>query len=177
MAEFDEMYRQKIATFLRAFYSARFARDDNVPCEIEPGLYLGSIGVAFNKDALKQRNITHILTVAKSLDPAYPNEFICKKIEVLDNPDTNIEQYFDECISFIEDARKAGGGVLVHCFAGRSRSVTIIVAYLMKVRSMSLSDALDLVRSKRPQIAPNHGFLLQLQKFERSLQEKRDAKD
>ncbi|KAL4205477.1 hypothetical protein AMTRI_Chr01g114800 [Amborella trichopoda] len=48
---------------------------------LEIGLYLGSIGVAFNKDALKQRNITHILTVAKSLDPAYPNEFICKKIE------------------------------------------------------------------------------------------------
>ncbi|KAL4205487.1 hypothetical protein AMTRI_Chr01g137530 [Amborella trichopoda] len=39
-----------------------------ITCPAKPGLYLGSIGVAYNKDALKHRNITHIFTVAKSLD-------------------------------------------------------------------------------------------------------------
>lgn len=53
--------------------------------------------------------------------------------------------------------------VKLHC------SVTIIVAYLMKKHHMSLSQALDIVRSKRPQAAPNYGFMLRLQKFEKSL--------
>lgn len=48
-------------------------------------------------------------------------------------------------------------------------SVTVIIAYLMKKYHMSLSRALSLVRSKRPQIAPNHGFMTQLENYERSL--------
>lgn len=42
---------------------------------ISQGLYLGSLGAANNRSALKSLNITHILTVASSLPPAYPNEF------------------------------------------------------------------------------------------------------
>ncbi|XP_031477874.1 dual specificity protein phosphatase 1-like isoform X1 [Nymphaea colorata] len=169
MADMDEIYKNKIVTFLRAFYAAKYAKVDNMPCQIEPGLFLGSVGVAYNKDALKNFNITHILVVAKSLGSPYPDDFHYKKIEVLDTRDTNLEQYFDECFSFIDEAKAAGGGVLVHCFAGRSRSVTIVLAYLMKNRNMSLSEALGHVKSKRPQIAPNEGFILQLQNFEKSL--------
>lgn len=36
---------------------------------------MGSLGAANNKSALKSLNITHILTVASSLPPAYPDEF------------------------------------------------------------------------------------------------------
>ncbi|XP_077248101.1 dual specificity protein phosphatase 1-like isoform X2 [Tasmannia lanceolata] len=170
MAQIDEIYNNRITSILRAVYATKYAKEDNVPCQIEEGLFLGSVGVACNKVALKSLNVTHILTVAKSLDPAYPNDFIYKKIEVFDTPDTNLKQHFDECFNFIEEGKQNGGGVLVHCFAGRSRSVTIIVAYLMKKHRMSLSQALDLVRSKRPQISPNQGFMLQLQDFEKSLQ-------
>lgn len=169
MDQIDESYRNKIATFLRAIYAAKYAKEDNMPCQIEEGLFLGSVGVACNKDVLKSFNVTHILIVAKSLEPAYPNDFVYKKIEVLDSPDTNLEQHFDECFNFIDEAKRQGGGVLVHCFAGRSRSVTIVVAYLMKKHHLSLSQALDLVRSKRPQVSPNQGFLFQLQNFEKSI--------
>ena len=37
---------------------------------------------------------------------------------------------------------------------------------------MSLQSAMALVRSKRPQIAPNEGFMAQLVNFEKSLQGK-----
>ncbi|GLT99787.1 hypothetical protein SLE2022_172030 [Rubroshorea leprosula] len=116
---------------------------DNVPCQIEEGLFLGSIAAANNKNALKSSNITHILTVAGSLRPAHTNDFVYKVIPVLDKEDTNITQ---------------------------SRSVTIVVAYLMKKRGMSPSQASEYVKSKRPQAAPNSGFLSQLQEFEKSLQ-------
>lgn len=44
------------------------------------GLFLGSIGAAHNKDELKKLNITHILTIACSLPPAYPNDFAYKVV-------------------------------------------------------------------------------------------------
>ncbi|KAF5179779.1 Dual specificity phosphatase [Thalictrum thalictroides] len=177
MADMEEMYRNKVATILKAFYASKRIKDDNVPSQIEEGLFLGSLAAACDKDTLKSLNITHILTVAQSLKPAYPNDFICKKIEVADRPESDIAQHFDECFHFIDEAKKMGGAVLVHCFAGKSRSVTIIVAYLMRKCRMTLSQALVHVKSKRPQVVPNAGFLLQLQNFEISLRMNEDAKN
>lgn len=170
MDQMDNAYRNQIAAILRVLNLTTCLREDRVPCEIEQGLFLGSIGAASNKDALKSRNITHILTVANALAPAHPNDFVYKVIGVADKEDTNLSQYFDECINFIDEAKRQGGGVLVHCFVGRSRSVTIVVAYLMKKHGMSLSQAMGHVKSRRPQAAPNSGFLLQLQELEKSLQ-------
>ncbi|PIA24986.1 hypothetical protein AQUCO_13500007v1 [Aquilegia coerulea] len=177
MADMEEMYRNKVAAILQALYASKSIKEDNVPCQIEEGLFLGSLAAALNKDALKSLNITHILTVAQSLKPACPNEIVCKKIEVADRPESDIAQHFDECFDFIEEAKKMGGAVLVHCFAGKSRSVSIIVAYLMKKHRMTLSQALEHVKSKRPQAAPNAGFLLQLQNFEISLGVNEDEKE
>ena len=41
---------------------------------------MGSLGAATNKDALNSKNITHILTVADSLPPSYPNDFVYEVI-------------------------------------------------------------------------------------------------
>ncbi|CAK9137179.1 unnamed protein product [Ilex paraguariensis] len=169
MDRFDEIYRERISALWQAMRATKCIREDNVPFKIEEGLYLGSLGAANNKSALKSLNITHILTVANSLAPAHPNDFTYKIVNVLDREDINISHYFDECFEFIDEAKRKGGGVLVHCFVGRSRSVTIIVAYLMKKHGMSLSEALEHVKSKRPVASPNSGFLLQLQNFEKSL--------
>ncbi|CAI0466353.1 unnamed protein product [Linum tenue] len=137
-------------------------------CQIEEGLFLGSITEATMKDALKQANVTHILTVASFL-PSFPEEFQYKVVNISDSVNTNIAQHFDDCFDFIDESKRLGGGVLVHCFMGVSRSVTVVVAYLMKKRHMSLSQALQHVRSRRPQASPNPGFISQLQKFEQSL--------
>ncbi|KAJ3690172.1 hypothetical protein LUZ61_019336 [Rhynchospora tenuis] len=165
----DEAVRKRVQALLEAMFAARIAKEDNLPCLIDQGLYLGSVGAALNKDKLKELNITHVLTVARSLQPAYPNEFIYKKIDVLDSPETRLEDYFEECINFIDEAIRTGGNVLVHCFAGRSRSVTIVVAYLMKKHRMTREAAFSLVISKRTLAAPNSGFIRQLDNFEKSL--------
>lgn len=39
----------------------------------------------------------------------------------------------------------------------------------MKTHHISLSRALELVRRKRPHVAPNEGFMIQLKNFEKSL--------
>ncbi|XP_030465931.1 dual specificity protein phosphatase 1-like [Syzygium oleosum] len=137
-------------------------------CRIEEGLFLGSYGDASKKDRLKSLNVTHILTVA-NLAPAFPKDFVYKVVDVMDSENTHIGQHFEECINFIDEARRQGGSILVHCFMGISRSVTVVAAYLMKRRGMRLSQALEHVKTRRPQAAPNTGFIVQLREFENSL--------
>ncbi|KAM5569281.1 dual specificity protein phosphatase 1-like [Rosa sericea] len=168
MDPIEDSLRKQISALLRVINVTKCCKEDNVPCKIEEGLFLGSIGAAHNKDELKKLNITHILTVAGSLAPAYPNEFVYKVLNVVDKESTDLKQHFDECFNYIEEGKRSGG-VLVHCFVGKSRSVTIVLAYLMKKHGMSLSEALEHVRSRRPQASPNAGFMSQLQDFERSL--------
>jgi len=52
--------------------------------------------------------------------------------------------------------------VLVHCFAGQSRSVALVLAYLVMERGLRQEEALALVRKARPGAAPNAGFMRQL---------------
>lgn len=47
----------------------------------------------------------------------------------------------------------------MHCYAGVSRSVTIIVAYLMKYWGWGLKVALAFVQAKRVVAKPNDGFM------------------
>lgn len=70
---------------------------------------------------------------------------------------------------FADEARENGVGVLVHCLAGISRSVTITVAYLMYKEKLTLEDAYDYVRLKKANIAPNFNFMGQLQDFQQQL--------
>jgi len=60
-------------------------------------------------------------------------------------------------------------GVLVHCLAGISRSVSVTVAYLMSSMCLSLDDAYTLVKRRRPHASPSLNFMGQLLDFEASL--------
>nr|POF11385.1 isoform 2 of dual specificity protein phosphatase 1 [Quercus suber] len=82
MDQFDESIRKQVAALFRVISLTKCIKDDNVPCKIEEGLFLGSVGAANNKDALKALNITHVLTVASALPPAHPNDFVYKIISV-----------------------------------------------------------------------------------------------
>ena len=74
-----------------------------------------------------------------------------------------------------DEARQNECGVLVHCLAGISRSVTVTVAYLMHALDLSLSDAYDHVKRCKPDVSPNFSFMGQLMDFERSLRTQRGA--
>lgn len=137
--------------------------------QIQEGLFIGSVAEANNKDLLKTTNVTHVLTIAVALSPPYPDDFVYKVLEVVDRSETDLTVYFDQCYSFIDQAIESGGGVLVHCFMGVSRSVTIVVAYLMRKHGIGFSKAMELVKSRRPQAMPNFGFVSQLQQFEKSI--------
>eukprot|EP01041_Mallomonas_annulata_P000726 gene726-1398_t len=115
------------------------------PDFIERNVYLGGFRCAQNLNLLQHLNITHVI--------AYTDE-------------ENITQTFEPSIEFIQSAK---GNVLVHCFAGVSRSASIVLAFLMKINNMSLEDARKFLKSKRRCICPNDGFIKQLASFKSSL--------
>jgi len=73
------------------------------------------------------------------------------------------------CIDIIEESRKFGENILVHCMCGVSRSVTIILSYLIYT-GKSLKDSLMFVKElrKNQYTQPNIGFFKQLLTFEKN---------
>ncbi|KAL2103929.1 hypothetical protein ACEWY4_000797 [Coilia grayii] len=141
------------------------------PVEILPYLYLGCAKDSSNLDVLSKYNIKYILNVTPNLPNMFEHEgrFRYKQIPISDHWSQNLSQFFPEAISFIDEARSKRCGVLVHCLAGISRSVTVTVAYLMQHLSLSLNDAYDFVKRKKSNISPNFNFMGQLLDFERTL--------
>mmetsp|Transcript_22868 Transcript_22868/g.39172 ORF Transcript_22868/g.39172 Transcript_22868/m.39172 type:complete len:155 (-) Transcript_22868:498-962(-) len=117
---------------------------------------------------LRQHGITHVLSLmsGSSLSVKLPGSIQHKFISIRDDIDENIGQYFEDCFEFIDQGRRAGG-VLIHCLAGRSRSATICIAYLMRMSSLSYEQALQKVQVARPLVAPNIGFVEQLREFQK----------
>ncbi|KAL6845129.1 hypothetical protein ACP4OV_024624 [Aristida adscensionis] len=61
-------------------------------------------------------------------------------------------EYICRAIDFIHRNASQGGSTYVHCKAGRGRSTTIVLCYLIKYRGMTPQAALDHVRSIRPRV-------------------------
>uniref|UniRef100_A0A5S6QX70 protein-tyrosine-phosphatase n=1 Tax=Trichuris muris TaxID=70415 RepID=A0A5S6QX70_TRIMR len=162
---------------LSTFHSGRTAASldykvDNsghFPVEIIPFLYLGNASNAADMDILVKYNIKYIVNVTRNLPNAFEHDNRLKylQIPIDDNWSQNLAAHFPQAIHFIDEARSKKCGVLVHCLAGISRSVTVTVAYLMHTLALSLDDAYDLVKRHKPNISPNFDFLGQLVEFER----------
>ena len=118
---------------------------------IIPNLYLGNITAAHDSNRLKELNITHMLTIEdRELDvEKYEHLEKYKFKQLADFQFSNILEVMEECIEFIDEAIKESKNVLVHCWAGKSRSATLVMAYIMAKERQSVKKTLDQVRKKR----------------------------
>lgn len=128
-------------------------------------LYLGSQDDAFSSEFMSERP-TAVLNVAAEV-PRTPHT----TVDYLHLPlrDTANQELLDSIIQaneFIERNRKLGVRVLVHCFAGISRSASIVIAYLMQLHNMTFSETHEFVKKKRPVINPNMSFVFKLYAYE-----------
>jgi len=65
-------------------------------------------------------------------------------------------------VIFLEEVKKKGGKVLVHCLIGKSRSVSIVIAYFILNMGYSYEKAYNHVKIRRFIAEPNYGFAKQL---------------
>jgi hypothetical protein len=97
------------------------------------------------------------------------DEFI---ITLDDQPGVNISSYFRAAIDVIHRTIANGDAVLVQCDMGISRSITIVMAYLLwsaahDARSQfpSVDNLLEFIRTTRPIAHPNDGFMARLREY------------
>ena len=141
-----------------------------IPFMILSHLYLGCREAASDVEALRESGISRVLNVT-SEDSKYRSmdSFTYYQIPVEDVHEVDMLQHLPEAFAFIEEARLSGEKVIVHCHAGMSRSVTVVLSYLMKYYGYTFNSAYDYVKQKKSNISPNFSFIQQLVQFESSL--------
>lgn len=148
--------------------------DENNLYRVLGGLYISSIQPLLNNVDLKNLyGIESIVSVQKEPIPETYKNYARLQVPVDDLDTENLFIYFQRVNDFIDKGLKASpegnkGKVLVHCNAGRSRSVSFVIAFLMKKYHLNYKQARYAVQRKYPEgviIEPNSGFSKQLQLY------------
>ncbi|CAK89645.1 unnamed protein product (macronuclear) [Paramecium tetraurelia] len=133
-------------------------------------LYLGNINAANDSSYLRKHDVGAVLSVIDTSDIKLEKSVIHLWIAAEDCEKVQLIRYFDQASNFIQDNLRHTN-VLVHCYAGISRSSSLIIAYLLKCQGYSLKEALTKLKCQRPQVDPNDGFLEQLKQYEEKLKQ------
>lgn len=116
---------------------------------------------SMNHQSLKENGITHIINWSSSAKcHSFPDiQYLCYGDIRSPNEMENHVDKLDEAVEYIALARASGGKVMSHCWYGRNRSVTLLVAYLMKYEKLSSEEGLHVVQNTRPKAAPYQNVL------------------
>lgn len=114
-------------------------------------IWIGTFVEARNVSLLRAHGIRSIVCLDGELVPGEAEALGVEAVEVvplIDGPGNRIE-VFRGAVALIGDCSREWPHLLVHCRAGRSRSVVAVAAHLMKVNSWSAHRALEFVGTKR----------------------------
>ncbi|KAF9649684.1 hypothetical protein BDM02DRAFT_3113324 [Thelephora ganbajun] len=78
----------------------------------------------------------------------------------------NVRKGIRSVCDILDDARLHSSPTYIHCKAGKSRSVTAVIGYLIHANHWTLSRAYSFVLERRKGISPNIGFVSELMNFE-----------
>ncbi|MEJ1288561.1 dual specificity phosphatase and pro isomerase domain containing 1 [Cricetulus griseus] len=135
---------------------------------------------ALDRYGLQKAGFTHVLNAAHGrwnvdTGPDYYRDMAIEYhgVEADDVPTFDLSVFFHSAAAFIDSAlRDDHSKILVHCAMGRSRSATLVLAYLMIHKNMTLVDAIQQVAKNRC-VLPNRGFLKQLRELDKQLVKQR----
>lgn len=151
------------------------APNSNVGDEIIPGLFLGSLEDAESSEYLRTNKIDVVISIydgtVKELSNVKYHQY-----KISDRSDSDICGALRELLPVIAKCRNRKEVILVHCFAGVSRSATLVCAHLMHSERISSGEALIRIQKKRSKAYPKLGFQIELEKIDRHNDRIRDAK-
>jgi hypothetical protein len=130
--------------------------------QITDNIYIGNLSTSNNIKLLKEKGITHILSCTSHYTPLYPDDFTYKHIHAYDTLDYNLYEHFDESNQFMLKGTSNDNKIYVHCMYGASRSVALVIAFLIKQNNSTVEYVLNMIKNKRYVANPNATFMKQL---------------
>jgi dual specificity phosphatase 12 len=146
--------------------------------QIIPHLYISNWNYSNTPEQIQKNKIKAVITLETRPKPDYILQYYKKNnidfmyININDMPNDNICQYLDFSYNFIQKYISKGENVLVHCWAGISRSATIVLNYIYRDNMTQYSkgdcvycrvkNIIKYMRTKRSIINPNPGFIEQI---------------
>ncbi len=119
--------------------------------EIYPGLWLGDITSAMDTEFLKEKKITCIINCTQNY-PFVKGISHTYRVPVMDNLKTDqiYKMYtaLDQASKYIYEMLPSHN-ILIHCHAGRQRSVAVVSAFFIKYADFDPELVIKLIRSKR----------------------------
>jgi protein phosphatase slingshot len=135
------------------------------PTHIIDNIYVGSAHNAANKTLLKSLHIKYIVNVTSEIKNYYPNFITYVNYSLYDDNKQSIDKYFEDSYRKIKEFQNNNdGNILIHCFMGASRSVTILAYYLMREKGLSPLESYNFIKSKRNVVNPTHKLFKDLSK-------------
>ena len=139
------------------FYLKMSAGSNRYMDQVNDFLYLGSLEALFHLP----KSFTHVISVLSDQSSLSRFRIVQKHlfIEARDEPDEDLMSHFGRCYDFITGATAnyTEPKILVHCRAGRSRSATIVMMYLIRTHRYNFSTAYRCLKSRRPIVSINSG--------------------
>eukprot|EP00873_Tetraselmis_striata_P036629 jgi/Tetstr1/456893/TSEL_043563.t1 len=127
--------------------------------EIVENLLLGALPFHSMLDDFKQQGIQAVVTLNEGFELFVTTEHYAElgiehlhlpTVDFLFAPDVDD---MERAVGFIHGNVSSGRRTYVHCKAGRGRSATVVVCYLVRHGGMAPEEAVEFVREKRPQIS------------------------
>ncbi|KAI4969357.1 hypothetical protein ZWY2020_000271 [Hordeum vulgare] len=132
------------------------------PSQITDHMYIGGALAARSTYTLQHLGITHVLCLCANeigqSESQKPSLFDYRNFSINDDENAEITDVFQDACDFIDFVEHLRGKVLVHCFEGKSRSTTIVLAYLMLRKNCTLLEAWNMLKKVHRRAQPNDGF-------------------
>uniref|UniRef100_A0A7S1MUT0 protein-tyrosine-phosphatase n=1 Tax=Neobodo designis TaxID=312471 RepID=A0A7S1MUT0_NEODS len=112
------------------------------------------------------KEVTNVLPAFVSDDDLDSGAVEFKHLRLADVGGTQLHESFAEVFDFVDRNAAAGRPVALFCQQGKSRSVSFVVAYLMREHQIDAEEALSLLGSIYGKADPNIGFITQLHELD-----------
>jgi atypical dual specificity phosphatase len=140
--------------------------------EIDETVIIGALPFARDVQRLSELGVTGVVNTCQEYAGPESQYDACQieqfRVPTIDFTHPSLDSV-EQAVEFIERQAAAGGKVYVHCKAGRARSATVVVAWLMKAKGMTRQAAQELLLEKRPHANPRIAQRPVILEFEKKL--------
>ncbi|XP_008658899.1 uncharacterized protein [Zea mays] len=139
--------------------------------EVDPFVLLGAVPFRSDVTRLQKLGICGVITLNEPFETLVPSSMY--KSRGIDHLVIPTRDYMfapslvdiNQATDFIHRNASCGKITYIHCKAGRGRSTTVVLCYLVKYKNMTPAAAFEHVRSKRARVLLTHSQWKAVQEF------------